>query len=354
MEILGAKLAQLSEFDELIDVRSPCEYAEDHIPGAWSCPVLDDAERARVGTLYKQVSSFSAKKIGAVLVARNIARHIEAAFIDKPKHWRPLVYCWRGGKRSAAMAHMLRQIGWHAAALEGGYRSYRRQVVADLSGLPPTFRFRVVCGPTGSGKSLLLQALARLGAQVLDLEDLAAHRGSVLGSLPDRVQPTQKLFEGSIWNSLKGFDRNRPVYVEAESKRIGALQVPDALLAAMWSSACIRIDAVLEARVTFLKSGYGHFFSELDRLRAGLEPLARLHGRQRVDQWLKLASAERWDPLVESLLVEHYDPAYARATASHYPRISEATVIRLAAINGRSAARAARLLVDEVEAERVL
>ncbi|MGH8750149.1 MAG: tRNA 2-selenouridine(34) synthase MnmH, partial [Burkholderiales bacterium] len=228
-------VAQLREFDELIDARSPSEFNLDHIPGAINCPVLDDAERARVGTIYKQVSSFEAKKTGAALIARNIARHIETCFIKKEKNWRPLIYCWRGGKRSAALAHTLKQIGWNAARLEGGYKSYRARVMVDLQELPRRFDFRVICGPTGSGKSRLLQALARTGAQVLDLEQLAAHRGSVLGALPDEPQPAQKMFESLVWQQLQGFQTGQPVYVEAESKKIGNARIPDVLLQVMWT-----------------------------------------------------------------------------------------------------------------------
>src|SRR3954470_10203260 len=167
-------------FDTVIDARTPAEYALDHIPGAVSAPVLSDAERAEVGTLYKQVSSFEAKKLGGALVAQNVARHVEQLFRGKDKAWRPLVYCWRGGKRSGAMAHILREIGWDAHTLEGGYRAYRRGVVEQLASCPEPFNFVVIQGPTGSGKSRLLAALARTSAQVLDLEALAAHRGSVL------------------------------------------------------------------------------------------------------------------------------------------------------------------------------
>src|SRR5574341_487670 len=149
------------QFDTIIDVRSPAEYAEDHIPGAISAPVLDDAERAQVGTMYKQVSAFDAKKIGASLVARNVAAHVLSLFTDQPKSWHPLVYCWRGGKRSGSMAHILREIGWNAQTLEGGYKAYRRWVVRELEELPARFELRVIHGPTGSGKSRFLAALRR-------------------------------------------------------------------------------------------------------------------------------------------------------------------------------------------------
>src|SRR5882672_2759972 len=141
-----------SSFDTIIDCRSPAEFGADHIPGAISAPVLDDDERAQVGTLYKQVSQFDAKKLGAALLAKNVAHHVETLFKDRAKDWRPLVYCWRGGKRSGAMAHVLREIGWDAQTLQGGYKAYRRWVVAQLEEIPSKIRFTVVHGPTGSGK----------------------------------------------------------------------------------------------------------------------------------------------------------------------------------------------------------
>src|SRR5918996_464333 len=231
------------QFDTIIDVRSPAEYAEDHIPGAISAPVLDDAERAEVGTLYKQVSPFDAKKAGAALVAKNVSRHIDELFNGKDKAWRPLVYCWRGGKRSGAMAHILREVGWNADTLEGGYKAYRRWVLQELEKIPEKLDFRVIHGPTGSGKSRLLTALRRASAQVLDLEDLAAHRGSVLGNLPDRPQPSQKMFESMLLHKLSDLQPGKPVYVEGESKKIGELQIPEALMSSMRASACILLEA---------------------------------------------------------------------------------------------------------------
>ena len=228
-----ANLSQLGDFDEIIDVRTPAEFAEDHIPGAINCPVLSDEERITVGTLYKQVSPFEARKVGAALIAKNIAHHLETRFRDHPKSWRPLIYCWRGGQRSGAMSIILAQVGWAAHKLEGGYKTYRRDVLDKLEALPQSFTFRVVCGPTGSGKSHLLAALADSGQQVLDLEMLAQHRGSVLGRLPEQAQPSQKWFDSALLQTLQGFDPARPVYVEAESNKIGLITLPPALIAAM-------------------------------------------------------------------------------------------------------------------------
>jgi len=326
-EIVG--IERLDGFDEIIDVRSPGEFAEDHIPGALNLPVLDDEERARVGTLYKQVSAFEAKKIGAALVSRNIARHLETHFADKPKKYRPLVYCWRGGNRSGSLAHVLRAIGWPAVQLDGGYKAYRKAVMAELATLPGRLRFVVVCGRTGSGKSRFLSALRAAGAQVLDLEDLAAHKGSVLGGLPDRPQPGQKYFESLLWRQLRGFDPARPVFVESESKKIGRLHTPDGLLARMRSAECLTLEADLSTRVALLKQEYAHFLTQPERLNRQLDCLADLQGRERIARWQQMARNGQWDELVGELLVEHYDPAYNRSLGRNYPQAAQGPQLHL-------------------------
>lgn len=316
-------VAQLAEFDEVIDVRSEAEFAEDHIPGAINCPVLNNEERVRVGTIYKQVSPFEAKKIGAALVSRNIARHLEENLSQRPRTWKPLVYCWRGGTRSAAFAGVLQQIGWRANRIEGGYKTYRRTVIDDLATLPNRYDWRVICGLTGSGKSRLLRALAWAGAQVLDLEALAAHRGSVLGNLPDAPQPSQKMFESLVWHALHKFDAARPVFVESESKKIGNLRTPEALIEAMWASACIRLDAPMPLRVAMLMQEYDHFVRDPAALGAQLDCLVSLHGHERINAWKAMASAGDGDTLVRELLELHYDPAYTRSIFTHYPRLAQ-------------------------------
>jgi len=315
---LPATVADLAAFDEIIDVRSPGEFAEDHIPGAINLPVLDDAERERVGTLYKQVSSFEAKKVGAALVSRNIAQHLDAWFADKPKSYHPLVYCWRGGSRSGSLTHVLQKIGFGAVQLEGGYKAYRRHVVAELARLPALFAYRVVCGPTGSGKSRLLQALADEGAQVLDLEALAAHRGSLLGALPGQAQPSQKSFESTVWFALSRFDPAQPVFVESESKKIGALRVPDALITAMRASACLRLEVPLAARVRLLTEDYVHFLHDPETINRQLGYLTALRGSETIAAWQSLANERAWPKLVAALLDQHYDPTYLRSLAKNY------------------------------------
>jgi tRNA 2-selenouridine synthase len=320
-----ATVSQLAEFDTLIDARAPAEFAEDHLPDAVSMPVLDDEERARVGTLYKQVSVFEAKKLGAALVSKNVARHIEQYLLDKPKNWRPLVYCWRGGQRSGAFTHILREIGWDAHRVQGGYKSWRHHVIEQLALLPPRFRFRVVTGATGSGKSRLLEALAAQGAQVLHLEEIAAHKGSVLGNLPGLPQPAQKGFESRLLATLSKFDPARTVFVEAESRKIGRLQVPDALLEAIRGAPGLRLEAPLAARVEFLLGDYDYAVADPAWLRERLGHLKGLQSTETLERWASMIAAGDFPVLVEELLTMHYDPLYQRSQTSNYDSFDAAT-----------------------------
>ncbi len=342
----------LSRHPERIDVRSPAEFALDHVPHAINCPVLGNEERARIGTMHAQLSAFAAKRVGAALVARNIAAMLETTCADKPRDWSPLVYCWRGGKRSEALTHILNEIGWRAAQLEGGYRTFRRHVVAQLDILPARFRFEVICGLTGSGKSRLINALAAEGAQTLDLETLAKHRGSLLGGLPDAPQPSQKSFETEVYAVLAGLDPQRPVYVEAESRRIGVVQLPDALLAAMRDGGCIRIDMPQRLRVALLKEEYAHFVADPSALSARLANLTELYGRKTIGQWAEATATSDWDALIDDLLARHYDPMYTKSIARNFPSYDRAIPIAPMGIGELALRGAARELDEEVRARR--
>jgi tRNA 2-selenouridine synthase len=314
-------------YAERIDVRSPGEYADDHLPQATNLPVLDDEERARVGTMYVQQSAFDARKLGAAIVARNIATICETYARDKPRDWSPLVYCWRGGQRSRALVHVLTEIGFRAVQLHGGYRAYRRHVVAALAETPQRFRFRVICGLTGSGKSRLIEAIDAEGGQVLDLERLARHRGSLLGDLPDDAQPSQKMFESGLYFAFSRFDAGRPVFVESESQRIGRLQVPESLLAAMRASPCIRLEAPQTVRVSMLEADYAHLIDDREQLGARLAPLAKLHGKATVERWRGWLRCGDTSALAADLLDVHYDPSYRRAIQRNFPRYRTAAVL---------------------------
>ncbi|NSL55128.1 tRNA 2-selenouridine(34) synthase MnmH [Uliginosibacterium aquaticum] len=317
-------LAELGDFDEIIDVRSPAEYQEDRIPGAINCPVLDNEQRALIGTLYKQHSPFEARRLGGALVAENIAHHLKETLCDRPKNWRPLLYCWRGGMRSGSFATWMRLVGWQACQLEGGYKTWRQHVIDELVRLPAALDLRVICGPTGSAKTAVLQALAAQGAQVLDLEGLAAHKGSVLGGLPGQPQPAQKWFENLIEQALKCFDPARPVFVEAESRKIGALFIPEVLIERMRAALCIEIEASREARVEYLLRDYAWLGERPAELAQKLGFLKGLQANETLSRWQDWALARALPELYAELIDLHYDPLYARSQNRNFTRFPQA------------------------------
>ncbi len=300
--------------DTVIDVRSPSEFAEDHIPGAINLPVLSDAERARVGTIYTQESSFKARKVGAALVAQNAAAHLNGPLADKTGAWQPLVYCWRGGQRSGSFATILDQVGWRVQLLEGGYRSYRRLVVKALYDTALPHRLTLIEGGTGTAKTRLLHHLAEAGAQVVDLEGLANHRGSLFGGQTGG-QPAQKMFESRLAAELDKLDPTRMTWVEAESSKVGARLVPAALWHAMGAAPRIEIKAPTAARARFLGSAYSDLTDDLDRLHRQIDQLRAFHSVEKVLAWHTLADRSAWEALAADLITVHYDPRYAKSMA---------------------------------------
>lgn len=314
-------------FDTLIDARSPGEFAEDHIPGAINCPVLDDAERAIVGTLHARQGAFEARRVGGAMVAAHLAEHLRSHFADKPIGWRPLVYCWRGGMRSGSMVQWLRLVGWNAQQLAGGYKAFRRHVIEGMATLVPRMRIQAIVGATGSAKTRVLHQLAAQGAQVLDLEDLARHKGSLLGSLPGVPQPSQKHFETQIWSRLTGFDLDRPIYVEGESARIGRLSVPVPLVQRLRAAPCIEIDAPPEERLAYLLRDYAYLGDEPEALAQRLALLVEMHGRETVRRWQAWAHERQLAPLFDALMRQHYDPHYGRSQARNFSQWGQRTQI---------------------------
>ena len=316
-----AQFAQArNQFDAIIDVRSPAEFALDHIPGSINYPVLNNEERAQIGTLYKQVSPFAAKKLGAAIVSRNIAQHLEQSMLDHPREWRPLIYCWRGGERSGAFTHVLNRIGWKAMQLEGGYQGFRRIVIDDLDLAAKQFQFQVICGMTGTGKTRILHELQSLGAQVLDLEGLAIHRGSVLGNEPDSEQPSQKGFETALWNALQSLDPSKPVFIESESKKVGGVHIPDALMETIRNGLCIELRSSLPTRVSWLLHEYHHFLENTAQFKEKLGLLTTRYGKVQIAEWFNQIDAGDFNPLVTDLLVKHYDPAYQSSIVRNFPK----------------------------------
>ena len=318
-------LADLDQFDTIIDVRSPAEFADDHIPGAINLPVLDDQQRAEIGTIYKQINPFTAKRAGAALVAQNIATHLQTRLQDKDRNWRPLIYCWRGGQRSGAMAQIFSNIGWHGNVIEGGYKSYRRHVLDCLDHLPGQLSLLIVSGQTGTAKTHILRAASIKGAQIIDLEKLACHRGSLLGREPGHLQPTQRYFESQLCLALKHCDPAQTILVEAESNKIGNIHVPPALWAVMRNAPTIRVTAPIDARVNFLQRDYAHMIRNPDLIMPLLSKLRYRHSATQLAAWNEMIDRKDWPEFVKSLLATHYDPSYQRSGS--YRQARETSIV---------------------------
>lgn len=308
------------EYDTIIDVRSPIEFDEDHVPGATNLPVLKNNERDKVGKIYKKIGPFEARRIGASLIAKNISVHLQTKLFDKPKNWQPLIYCWRGGHRSTAMAKIFSDIGWSSTLMDGGYKAYRKHVLDQLDKESKKLELIVVAGLTGTAKTHILRTSESNGCQVLDLESMANHRGSILGREYGKSQPPQKLFESHLCKRLSMFDKKRPVFVEAESNKIGRIQIPSALWDNMRGAKRVRVIAPIKSRISFLIKDYDHITKDPDELIQSLSKLKRFYPRKTTENWEKNIKLKNWETIVSSLLEIHYDPTYIRSTAERQSR----------------------------------
>lgn len=327
MTRMGTQTGAPGGFSAIIDARSEDEFTLDHLPGAINWPSLNNEQRILIGTLYKQVGSFEAKKHGAALVAANISQHIQNNVLALPKDWQPLVYCWRGGKRSGSLALILGQIGFKVSIIEGGYKAFRSQLVEAIPPLVKTLSWRVICGPTGAGKTRLLHCLKSQGAQVLDLEGLANHRSSVLGIMPGLPQPSQKHFDTLLWNELRQFDPSKPVYIESESRKVGNLAVPEALILAMRASPCFKLELSDDERVKLLLEDYDFFMQNPSFFSQRLDALVAIRGKQVVEEWQRLIMTGDIEKVVRDLLLTHYDPTYFASMQRNFLLIDQAKVI---------------------------
>jgi tRNA 2-selenouridine synthase len=325
---MSVPIGQAGGYSAIIDARSEDEFALDHLPGALNWPSLDNEQRIEIGTLYKQVGSFEAKKKGAGLVAANIAKHIAKHVIDLPKEWQPLVYCWRGGKRSGSLALILGQIGFKVTIIEGGYKAFRSELVTAIPPLAERIQWRVICGPTGSGKTRLLHCLKAQGAQVLDLEGLANHRSSVLGFIPGEPQPSQKNFDTLIWDALRQMDPSQPVYVESESRKVGNLAVPESLIVAVRSGQCYQLELSDDERVKLLLEDYEFFVKDPNLFARRLDALVAIRGKQQVETWQSHIAQGQIDIVVRELLTMHYDPTYFASMKRNFSHIENAQTLK--------------------------
>ena len=300
----------LDQFDMIIDVRSPVEYGDDHLPKAINLPVLSDEQREDVGTVYSNVPS-SARGIGASIITRNISRIIHTHFLNMSRDTKILVYCWRGGLRSKSLAIILNQIGFHnVILLNGGYRSFRKHVRESLPHLINQHEYIVLAGRTGTGKTLFLDCLREKGENVLDLENIAKHKGSVLGAYVSSEQPGQKLFDMTLWNNLRKMKPGIPIWVEKEGRKIGSLLVPKELSNVIDTSKRVNLYVGLERRVEFLLTDYQWLLQNPILLIVALEKLTKHSGKKKVKVWKQMVEDKEFYELVTSLLKEYYDPLY--------------------------------------------
>ena len=350
MARMATPLGAPGGFSTIIDARSEDEYALDHLPGAVNWPSLNNEERIFVGTMYKQVNAFEAQKHGAAMVAANIARHIQREVLELPKNWQPLIYCWRGGKRSGSLSLVLGQIGFKVNLIEGGYKAFRAAIVEDIPKRVAPLQFKVISGPTGSGKTRLLYALAAEGAQVLDLEDLASHRSSVLGHIPGQPQPSQKRFDTLVWQALRSFDPARPVFVESESRKVGNLSIPESLMLAMRDSPCFELQLSLDERVALLMEDYPFFVNDPALFCHRLDALVAIRGKAVVEAWQERVQTGHIDHVVRELLTIHYDPTYAASMERNFTRNDKATACVAANRSSEALREVARQLCQQVSA----
>ena len=333
-------------YSAIIDARTEDEFALDHLPGAQNWPSLNNAERIVIGTMYKHEGPFEAKKKGAGLVAANISKHIENHVLDLPKDWQPLVYCWRGGKRSGSLALILGQIGFKVSIIEGGYKAFRSAMVDAIPPLAESLSWRVICGPTGSGKTRLLHCLKEQGAQVLDLEGLANHRSSVLGIIPGQAQPSQKHFDTLLWDALRNMDPTKPVYVESESRKVGNLAVPESLILSMRASPCYQLELSDEERVKLLLEDYDFFVKDPALFSKRLDALVAIRGKQVVEDWQALIAAGSMEDVVRDLLKLHYDPTYFASMKRNFLQIDKAQVVLAKSRSLESLSSVAKLVMQ--------
>ena len=302
------------KYDTIIDVRSPSEFEIDHIVGAINCPILYDDERQKVGTIYKQISSFKAKIIGSSLSAKNIAFHIEKEFLEKKGSWKPLIYCWRGGQRSKAFSIVLSEVGWRTYQLSGGYKEYRNDIIKYLDNIGMKLKIILISGKTGSAKTKILHSIRDQGAQILDLEGLARHKGSLLGAIPNLKQPSQKFFESLLFYEINKLNLKKNIFIEAESSKVGNVHIPKSIWSNMILSKRIEVVADVNTRAKFLIDDYQYMCKNPILIKPMIKGLKTRLSNNLIDSWEKLIDEKKWFELTKSFLENHYDSSYSSNT----------------------------------------
>lgn len=299
----------------LIDVRSPSEHNKETIPGSINIPVLDDEERAIVGTTYIQESTKKAKRLGVELVSKKLLSIYDETIALSEKYNYLIFFCYRGGMRSATIVSLFDTLGINTLKLNGGYKKYRKYITENLPKVCNGIKFIVLYGNTGTGKTQILEYLEKEGMDVLDLEKCANHRGSYFGSVGLSEQNSQKMFESLIYESLKNRKTNI-VFVEGESKRIGKVNIPDYLFNAMDNGIPIKIDASIENRIKNIMLDYVH--DNDDELISNLNFLKNKLGNRNIEKYTEMIRNSRYEEVINEIIVKYYDPLYENRDKKYY------------------------------------
>ncbi|MGY3053490.1 tRNA 2-selenouridine synthase [Pedobacter sp. UYEF25] len=313
------QILNLSEFLKVannrvvVDVRTPLEFEQGHIPGAINLPIFTNEQRVLVGTAYKQQSREAAILLGFELVGGKWADFIRVAESLSPEK-KILVHCWRGGMRSGAMAWAFNLYGFEVSTLKGGYKVFRRAAIDAFSKQYP---FKILSGSTGCAKTEILQEMLLLGEQVIDLEGLAQHQGSSFGSMGTLVQPSQEQFENLLGVALQKMDLNKPIWLEDESILIGKRVIPKPIWEQMRQAPVMKLQIPKKARIEFLNAKYGILDPEF--LKAAVLGIAKRLGPLETKFTLQAINEGRMKDFIEKVLV-YYDKAYLKGLST---RVSE-------------------------------
>jgi len=342
MERIGAdQFLGAVRFGSIIDVRSPAEFTKGHIPGAVNIPIFNNLERAKVGTVYKQQSREEAIALGLEIVGPKMESFTKQAR-QQAQNGMLNVYCWRGGMRSEKMAWLFETVGLQTKVLQGGYKAYRHYLHEQFTNLK---HLVVLQGPTGSGKTLILQALEALGEQVLDLEGLAHHKGSAFGGLGETPQPTTQQFQNNILAAIAQFDFNRTVWVESESVTIGRVYLPETLWQQMNKARILTIEVPKKYRIEHIVEQYGLFSKEdlIDKI----SQLEQNMGGAKIKETIALVETGNLYEAVD-LLLAYYDNYYAYSAAKY--KLQKPIKVKL---NSNNADHNARVLMDRMATLKV-
>ncbi|MFA8298854.1 MAG: tRNA 2-selenouridine(34) synthase MnmH [Hyphomicrobiales bacterium] len=305
MEVINTnEFLKLSKSIPIIDVRSPLEFEQGHIPGALNIPLFSNEEREIVGTTYKQVGKMKAIEQGLDFTG-NKMKDIAIRGLKVSKRKSLLVHCWRGGMRSNSMAWLWNIMGVKCYLLEGGYKSYRNQLLQDFKSLD---NLHILQGATGSGKTYIIHELERQGEQVIDLEKIANHKGSAFGELGERPQPTTQQFQNNLHTKLKSLDLDKRIWVEGESRTIGKVYLPETLWEKMNTSKVVEVNIPQEKRIQHLVKDYGKYNNE-DLIKS-VEKIQKRFGFDKAKTCIDYLKNSQYEEATKMLL-DYYDKAYS-------------------------------------------